>query len=171
MLPGDVLVFFFLRCIFAIKAITVAMALSRKLYQVSSQNFIRCTTQIHINFQANHASRWFLGSVFLVGKRNLSIATGPQQAQHPNPANFANRSKEEMAEIGRKGGQKGGRARGVGGFHNMDPDKQRAIAAKGGRASKGAFAKGSKRARVAGRKGGKSRKLGSLEDEYSDVFE
>lgn len=124
MLPGDILIFFFLHCIFVVKVITLAMALSRKIYQVSSQSFLRCKTQLHINFQANHVHRWFLGSAFLVGKRNLHTAKGPQQAQHPNPGNFANRSKEEMTEIGRKGGQKGGRARGVGGFHDMDPDKQ-----------------------------------------------
>lgn len=44
--------------------------------------------------------------------------------QHPNPANFANRSKEEMSKIGHRGGKKGGKARGVGGFHDMDPEKQ-----------------------------------------------
>ncbi|KAJ5775571.1 uncharacterized protein N7511_000582 [Penicillium nucicola] len=35
-----------------------------------------------------------------------------------------------------KGGKKGGKARGVGGFHDMDARKQHAIAAKGGRASR-----------------------------------
>lgn len=124
MLPGDILVFFFLHYIFVVQVMTVAMTLTRKIYQTSSQNFLRCKAQLQISFQANHVPRWFLGSVFLVGKRNLSTAKGPQQAQHPNPGNFANRPKEEMTEISRKGGQKGGRARGVGGFHDMDPDKQ-----------------------------------------------
>ena len=44
--------------------------------------------------------------------------------KHPNPGNFANRSREEMSEIGHRGGKKGGKAKGVGGFHNMDPEKQ-----------------------------------------------
>lgn len=43
---------------------------------------------------------------------------------NPNPGNFANRPRHEVSEIGRKGGEKGGRARGVGGFHNMDPEKR-----------------------------------------------
>lgn len=43
---------------------------------------------------------------------------------HPNPGNFANRPKEQLSEAGRRGGKKGGKARGVGGFHNMDPEKQ-----------------------------------------------
>ncbi|KAJ5442069.1 hypothetical protein N7445_005076 [Penicillium cf. griseofulvum] len=59
----------------------------------------------------------------------------PNRPHHPNPGNFANRPHEELSEIGHKGGQRGGKATGVGGFHNMDPEKQRAIAAKGGRAS------------------------------------
>lgn len=37
-----------------------------------------------------------------------------------NPGNFANRSKEEVSEIGRKGGQSSH----SGGFASMDPDKQ-----------------------------------------------
>lgn len=44
--------------------------------------------------------------------------------KHPNPGNFANRPREEMSEIGHRGGKKGGKARGVGGFHDMDPEKQ-----------------------------------------------
>lgn len=51
--------------------------------------------------------------------RNMSTPSN-----HPNPGNFANRPREEVSEIGRKGGSKGGKARGVGGFHNMDPEKQ-----------------------------------------------
>lgn len=45
-------------------------------------------------------------------------------AAHPNPGNFANRPKEELHEIAKKGGHRGGKAKGVGGFHNMDPEKQ-----------------------------------------------
>lgn len=45
-------------------------------------------------------------------------------SNHPNPGNFANRPREQLSEIGRKGGSKGGKATGVGGFHNMDPEKQ-----------------------------------------------
>ncbi|CAI7627124.1 unnamed protein product [Penicillium glandicola] len=65
-----------------------------------------------------------------------SVATvpPPNRPHHPNPGNFANRSHEELSEIGHKGGKKGGKATGVGGFHDMDPEKQHAIAAKGGRA-------------------------------------
>ena len=37
-----------------------------------------------------------------------------------NPANFANRDKEEVSEIGRKGGQSSH----SGGFAYMDPQKQ-----------------------------------------------
>lgn len=45
-------------------------------------------------------------------------------SHHPNPGNFQNRPKEELHEIARKGGKKGGKARGVGGFKSMDPKKQ-----------------------------------------------
>ncbi|KAL1970859.1 hypothetical protein VTN77DRAFT_2693 [Rasamsonia byssochlamydoides] len=86
-----------------------------------------------------------------------SFATTVTPPRHPNPGNFANRPTEEMREIGRKGGKKGGKARGGGGFHNMDPRKQREIASKGGRASGGSFTKGSERPREAGRKGGLAR--------------
>ena len=88
-----------------------------------------------------------------------------------NPANFANRPHEEVAEIGRKGGQSSHH----GGFASMDPDKQvryatrfpyqspsyahanfsqHDIASKGGHASGGSFEKGSERAKDAGHKGG-----------------
>lgn len=40
------------------------------------------------------------------------------------------------------------------GFASMDPEKQRAIASKGGKASGGNFAKDRKKASEAGRKGG-----------------
>ncbi|KAJ5230006.1 hypothetical protein N7489_010714 [Penicillium chrysogenum] len=66
-----------------------------------------------------------------------SVATvpPPEHPHHPNPGNFANRPREQLSEIGHKGGKKGGKATGVGGFHNMDPEKQHAIASKGGRAA------------------------------------
>ncbi|OKP00959.1 hypothetical protein PENSUB_7540 [Penicillium subrubescens] len=41
-----------------------------------------------------------------------------------------------MSEIGHRGGKKGGKARGVGGFHDMDPEKQHEIASRGGRATR-----------------------------------
>ncbi|KGO65332.1 hypothetical protein PITC_016000 [Penicillium italicum] len=55
-----------------------------------------------------------------------SVTTVPpsNRPHHPNPGNFANRSREELSKIGHKGGKKGGKATGVGGFHNMDPEKQ-----------------------------------------------
>lgn len=40
------------------------------------------------------------------------------------------------------------------GFASMDPDRQREIASKGGKASGGKFTKGSQRASEAGKKGG-----------------
>lgn len=43
---------------------------------------------------------------------------------HPNPGNFANRPREELEEIGHRGGKNGGKAKGSGGFHSMDPVKQ-----------------------------------------------
>ncbi|KAL1860208.1 hypothetical protein Plec18170_002158 [Paecilomyces lecythidis] len=66
-----------------------------------------------------------------------------------NPGNFANRPREQVSEIGRKGGTKGGKATG------------HAIASKGGHASRGSFEKGSERAREAGRKGGRVRRSSS----------
>jgi general stress protein YciG len=42
------------------------------------------------------------------------------------------------------------------GFASMDKDKQRAIAAAGGRASGGNFARNRKRARIAGKRGGEN---------------
>lgn len=60
--------------------------------------------------------------------RSMRFAAGNSRglgtAAHPNPGNFANRPKEELHEIAKKGGQRGGKAKGVGGFHNMDPEKQ-----------------------------------------------
>ncbi|KAG2186629.1 hypothetical protein INT44_002853 [Umbelopsis vinacea] len=70
-----------------------------------------------------------------------------------NPGNFANRPKEEVREIAKKGGQSSH----TGGFASMDPDKQHAIASKGGQASSGKFEKGSERTREAARKGGAAR--------------
>ncbi|KAJ5176793.1 uncharacterized protein N7482_002670 [Penicillium canariense] len=63
------------------------------------------------------------------------VATATHK-HHPNPGNFANRPREELSAMGHRGGKKGGKARGVGGFHDMDPDKQREIASKGGRATR-----------------------------------
>ncbi|KAJ5689355.1 hypothetical protein N7462_003747 [Penicillium macrosclerotiorum] len=63
------------------------------------------------------------------------VATATHK-HHPNPANFANRPREELSAMGRRGGKKGGKVRGVGGFHDMDPEKQHEIASKGGRASR-----------------------------------
>ena len=42
------------------------------------------------------------------------------------------------------------------GFASMDPEKQRAIASKGGKASGGNFARNRKRASEAGRRGGEN---------------
>ncbi|KAF2010944.1 hypothetical protein BU24DRAFT_466698 [Aaosphaeria arxii CBS 175.79] len=67
-----------------------------------------------------------------------------------NPGNFANRPKEEVQNIAKKGGE----ASHLGGFASMDADKQRDIASKGGQASSGSFEPGSEKAREAGRKGG-----------------
>lgn len=61
--------------------------------------------------------------------RGYATSTQTTRAAHPNPGNFANRPKDELREIGKKGGQKGGRATGVGGFHNMDPGKQVSVEA------------------------------------------
>lgn len=58
--------------------------------------------------------------VALVGRR-VATAAHPH---HPNPGNFSNRSREELASMGHRGGKKGGKTRGVGGFHDMDPEKQ-----------------------------------------------
>ena len=44
-------------------------------------------------------------------------------ASHPNPGNFANRSKNQLSQAGRKGGRKGGKAH-TGSFQSMDPEKQ-----------------------------------------------
>lgn len=91
-------------------------------------------------------------------------------SRNNNPANFANRPKEEVQEIASKGGH----ASHSGGFASMDPEKQvstrykffmcisdmnifqREIASKGGKASGGSFTQGSERAKEAGRKGGKA---------------
>lgn len=58
-----------------------------------------------------------------LAKRSFT-STLPFKYIHPNPGNFANRPKHELREISKKGGQKGGRATGVGGFHEMDPEKR-----------------------------------------------
>jgi hypothetical protein len=54
------------------------------------------------------------------GARITTAAYG----QHPNRGNFANRSREELSAMGHRGGKKGGKARGAGGFHDMDPKKR-----------------------------------------------
>ncbi|CAI7578273.1 unnamed protein product [Penicillium crustosum] len=74
-------------------------------------------------------------NVGLWNRCSVTTVPPPNRPHHPNPGNFSNRPREELSEIGHKGGKKGGKATGVGGFHNMDPEKQRAIASKGGRAS------------------------------------
>ncbi|KAI9933314.1 hypothetical protein ASPWEDRAFT_30158 [Aspergillus wentii DTO 134E9] len=66
----------------------------------------------------------------------FSSIRGLATASHPNPGNFANRPRAELSRIGRKGGRKGGKAKGVGGFHDMDPEKQHEIASRGGRAAR-----------------------------------
>jgi general stress protein YciG len=45
--------------------------------------------------------------------------TTTMRSKETNPGNFANRPREEVSEIARKGGQSSG-----GGFAGMDPDKQ-----------------------------------------------
>ncbi|KAL1991939.1 hypothetical protein VTN49DRAFT_5247 [Thermomyces lanuginosus] len=103
------------------------------------------------------ALRTRLHEAGLAVRRWASTAASSRGPRHPNPGNFQNRPREEVQEIARKGGRKGGKAKGTGGFHNMDPNKQRAIASKGGRASSGSFTKGSAKAREAGRKGGRAK--------------
>lgn len=56
--------------------------------------------------------------------RNVATVPPPNPQNHPNPGNFANRPREELSKIAHKGGKKGGKATGVGGFHSMDPEKQ-----------------------------------------------
>ncbi|PKY03169.1 hypothetical protein P168DRAFT_328237 [Aspergillus campestris IBT 28561] len=74
-------------------------------------------------------------------------------ASNTNPGNFANRPHEEVENIAKQGG----RSSHEGGFHHMDPNKQRDIASKGGQASSGSFEPGDPRARAAGQKGGSAR--------------
>ncbi|KAH1331252.1 hypothetical protein KXV22_001460 [Aspergillus fumigatus] len=82
--------------------------------------------------------------------RTTTARVATRADHHPNPGNFANRPKEELSEIGGKGGRKGGRARGVGGFHDMDPEKQHEIASRGGRATNKAAEQAEKHLGVAG---------------------
>lgn len=51
------------------------------------------------------------------------------------------------------------------GFASMDAERQREIASMGGRASGGNFARNPARASAAGRKGGRSRKRGSNQEQ------
>lgn len=81
----------------------------------------------------------FLIRLESIGRRSVATAAHPHHPEHhhhPNPGNFANRPRAELSEIGHRGGKKGGKSRGGGGFHDMDPKKQHAIASKGGRAVK-----------------------------------
>lgn len=99
------------------------MSKGRQVYQHVGQHLLQCRRDLHIapSFQ------WRLTTIRAPGGASMrTFGTTPQtqRPQHPNPGNFANRPKEELKEIGRKGGQRGGRATGVGGFHDMDPDKQ-----------------------------------------------
>lgn len=86
-----------------------------------------------------------------------------------NPGNFANRPKEEVQEIARKGGQSRGdgsssdatettssstRNTNPGNFANRPKEEVQEIASKGGKASSGSFEPGSEKASEAGRKGG-----------------
>ncbi|CDM35837.1 hypothetical protein DTO013E5_5359 [Penicillium roqueforti] len=88
-----------------------------------------------------------------------SVATASNHPHHPNPGNFSNRPKQELSEIGHKGGKKGGKATGVGGFHNMDSEKQHAIASKGGHAG------GHAGSRAGGRAGARGKAVGNGETE------
>lgn len=63
-------------------------------------------------------------NVGLWNRYSVTTVPPPNRPHHPNPGNFSNRPREELSEIGHKGGKKGGKATGVGGFHNMDPEKQ-----------------------------------------------
>lgn len=63
-------------------------------------------------------------NVGLWNRCSVTTVPPPNRPHHPNPGNFSNRPREELSEIGHKGGKKGGKATGVGGFHNMDPEKQ-----------------------------------------------
>ncbi|KAJ5620894.1 hypothetical protein N7510_004878 [Penicillium lagena] len=89
-----------------------------------------------------------------IGRRSIATTAHPQYPEHhhhPNPGNFANRPRAELSEIGHHGGKKGGKARG--GFHDMDPEKQHAIASKGGRAAKKAVIEQERAAREVKRQG------------------
>ncbi|EED20993.1 conidiation-specific protein (Con-10), putative [Talaromyces stipitatus ATCC 10500] len=81
-------------------------------------------------------------------------------ADNSNPGNFSNRSREEVQQIGKKGGQSSH----SGGFASMDPQKQHDIASMGGKASGGSFKPGDPKAREAGRKGGSRTGGGQEED-------
>ncbi|KYK57248.1 conidiation-specific protein 10 [Drechmeria coniospora] len=67
-----------------------------------------------------------------------------------NPGNVSNRAQEEVQNMASKGGQAGH----SGGFANMDPDKQREIASKGGQHSSGSYESGSQKGKEAGAMGG-----------------
>ncbi|PCG91833.1 Hypothetical protein PENO1_091830 [Penicillium occitanis (nom. inval.)] len=81
-----------------------------------------------------------------------------------NPGNFSNRPREEVQNIGKKGGQSSR----SGGFASMDPSKQHDISSSGGKASSGSFQPGDPKAREAGKKGG-SRTGGGYEQYDEDL--
>lgn len=103
-----------------------------------------------------------------ISQRSIDTST-MSSTGNTNPGNFANRPKEEVSEIAKKGGESSHQ----GGFASMDPDKQvtcllsfavsvsnsslqKEIASMGGQASSGSFEKGSEAAKEAGKKGGLS---------------
>lgn len=59
----------------------------------------------------------------LINPITVSSARRVVTAPHPNPGNFANRSKDKLCTDGRKGGRKGRKAH-TGSFRSMDPEKQ-----------------------------------------------
>ncbi|EED18021.1 conidiation-specific protein Con-10, putative [Talaromyces stipitatus ATCC 10500] len=140
------------------------MSASRQIYK-------RCAQRLPLWRVTQSISSWPLNTIRISRStdfKDYATSTPTQQTHHPNPGNFANRPKEELREISKRGGQKGGRATGVGGFHDMDPQKQREIAAKGGRASHGSTAEG-KVAGEGGRKRGRPRKGSGFSEEYEDI--
>lgn len=102
----------------------------------SRQIYARCAQHLQLWKRSPARSQpffpWNLPSIRIstsTVSRKYATSTQTTRAAHPNPGNFANRPKDELREIGKKGGQKGGRATGVGGFHNMDPGKQVSVEA------------------------------------------
>lgn len=77
-----------------------------------------------VGYLQSSMQRFLPRSTFSATRSRGLPASNLCRFHHPNPGNFQNRSKEQMSNIGRKGGRKGGKARGVGGFKSMDPEKQ-----------------------------------------------